>query len=35
MAFVPDASDAGELRGDLLRHELAAEAGIRAFHYRV
>ena len=30
-----NAADAGELRRDLLRHELAAEAGLRAFHYRV
>ena len=30
-----NATDAGELRRDLLRHELAAEAGLRAFHYRV
>ena len=32
---VGNAADAGELRRDLLRHELAAEAGLRAFHYRV
>ena len=32
---VGNAADAGELGGDLLRHELAAEAGLRAFRYRV
>ena len=33
---LPDvALHAGELGRDLLRHELAAEAGLRTFHYRV
>ena len=30
-----NAADTGELGGDLLRHELAAETGLRTFHYRV